>query len=197
MRFVPHVHPLRNNRPGKFLSISVVALACVAIAAIFVFFAESSGQAHVDSVEGRIVKGEEAMREASLNTGSISTASASGFRMCNKTASNVGIAVGYKDKDGWATEGWWNLPPQSCETLLAGALVSRYYYVYALDYDKGGEWKGETSMCTKPKSFTIRDVTDCQKRGYEATKFFEVDTGNLSSWTVQLTETGPEGASAQ
>ena len=28
------------------------------------------------------------------------------FRVCNNTASRVAIAVGYKDKDGWATEGW-------------------------------------------------------------------------------------------
>jgi len=29
-----------------------------------------------------------------------------------------------------------------CETLLGGNLVARYYYIYALDYDRGGEWSG-------------------------------------------------------
>ena len=30
------------------------------------------------------------------------------LKLCNKTESRVGVALGYKDKDGWASEGWWN-----------------------------------------------------------------------------------------
>src|SRR5262249_16672771 len=64
---------------------------------------------------------------------------AADFRLCNNTPSRVGIAVGYKDGDGWTTEGWWNLSSRSCETLLRGTLVARFYYIYAIDYDRGGE----------------------------------------------------------
>ena len=110
------------------------------------------------------------------------------FRLCNNTASRVGVAIGYKDKDGWTTEGWWNLPAQGCETLLRGALVARYYYVYAVDYDRGGEWSGQAYMCTRDKEFTVRGTEDCLARGYDRSGFFEVDTGEQQSWTVQLTE---------
>ena len=34
---------------------------------------------------------------------------AADFRLCNNTGSRVGIALGYKDAQGWTTEGWWNL----------------------------------------------------------------------------------------
>jgi uncharacterized membrane protein len=68
---------------------------------------------------------------------------AADFRLCNNTSSRVGIAVGYKDSDGWTTEGWWNLQARTCETVLKGNLVARYYYVYASDYDRGGEWMGQ------------------------------------------------------
>src|SRR5689334_14405303 len=47
------------------------------------------------------------------------------FRLCNNTTSRVGIALGYKENEGWTTEGWWNLSPRSCETLMRGALVAR------------------------------------------------------------------------
>src|SRR5690242_15244239 len=57
------------------------------------------------------------------------------FRLCNNTSGKVGITLGYKDGEGWVTEGWWNLGPRSCETLLRGNLVARFYYVYAIDYD--------------------------------------------------------------
>ena len=68
---------------------------------------------------------------------------AADFRLCNNTSSRVGIAIGYKDNEGWTTEGWWNLPARTCETVLKGNLVARYYYVYAIDYDRGGEWMGQ------------------------------------------------------
>src|SRR5258705_11112896 len=53
------------------------------------------------------------------------------FRLCNNTTSRVGIAIGYKENDGWATEDWWNLSEGSCETPLKAPLVSRFYYTYA------------------------------------------------------------------
>lgn len=115
------------------------------------------------------------------------------LRLCNKTESQVGVAIGYREKADWITEGWWNLPANSCETLVPGPLVSRYYYIYAVDYDQFGEWGGRAYMCTREKEFTIHGIEDCVARGYERTGFFEIDTGEQSSWTVQLTEPVQEG----
>ena len=42
------------------------------------------------------------------------------LKLCNTTASRVGVSIGYKDAEGWATEGWWNISSRSCETLLKG-----------------------------------------------------------------------------
>jgi uncharacterized membrane protein len=113
------------------------------------------------------------------------------LKLCNNTDSRVGVALGYKDKDGWATEGWWTIPPQSeapknCMPLLKGDLIARYYYVFAVDYDKGGSWGGKSMMCTRDKVFTIRGIEDCEGRGYTRTGFFEVDTGEQGDWTVSL-----------
>jgi uncharacterized membrane protein len=112
------------------------------------------------------------------------------FRLCNRTQSRVGVAVGYKDNDVWTTEGWWNVAANSCETLMRGPLVARFYYIYALDYDQGGEWAGQALMCTREKEFTIKGIGDCLARGFDRTGFFEVDTGEQKNWTVQLTEQG-------
>lgn len=114
------------------------------------------------------------------------------FRLCNNTGGRVGVAIGYKDNEGWVTEGWWNLSARSCETLLRGTLVARYYYIYAIDYDRGGEWSGQAYMCSRDKEFTIRGTQDCLARGYDRTGFFEVDTGEQRAWTVQLTETSEQ-----
>jgi uncharacterized membrane protein len=120
------------------------------------------------------------------------TPAAADFRLCNNTGSRVGVAIGYKDSDQWTTEGWWNLSARTCETILRGPLVARYYYIYAVDYDRGGEWAGRAFMCTRDKEFTIRGTEDCLARGYDRTGFFEVDTGEQPSWTVQLTESADQ-----
>lgn len=108
--------------------------------------------------------------------------------MCNQTASKVGIALGYRDPQGWVTEGWWDVAPRACETLLKGALAARFYYVFAVDYTRGGEWNGRSLMCTKDREFTIRGVEDCLARGLDRNGFYEVDTGEQKSWTIQLTD---------
>jgi uncharacterized membrane protein len=119
------------------------------------------------------------------------------FRVCNQTSSRVGVAMGHKEGDSWITEGWWNIPANACETLVRGTLGSRFYYLYAIDYDQGGEWSGKAFMCTRDREFTIKGTGDCLARGYNRTGFFEVDTVEQKNWTVQLTEQGQKPAKPQ
>jgi uncharacterized membrane protein len=108
------------------------------------------------------------------------------LKLCNNTASRVGVAIGYKDKEGWATEGWWTFEPNKCQPLLKGDLIAKYYYVYAVDYDKGGSWGGKAMMCIRDKIFTIRGFDKCKEREFTQVGFFEVDTGEQNDWTISL-----------
>ncbi len=118
------------------------------------------------------------------------------LQLCNRTASKVQAAVGYKDKDGWVSEGWWSANPQACMKLVQGSLQARYYYIYAIDRQKGGNWGGKALFCMKEKIFTIRGINDCQGRGFEQQGFFEVDTGEKSDWTVNLSDDKAPAANA-
>ena len=110
------------------------------------------------------------------------------FRLCNQTANRVSIALAYTDGQQWVSEGWWNLKPSDCDSLVSGPLAAQFYYVYAMD-ERGGEWKGKAFMCTSDREFKIQGRQDCFVRGFDRTGFFEVDTGkDAKSWTVQLTE---------
>jgi uncharacterized membrane protein len=120
------------------------------------------------------------------------------LKLCNTTPNRVGVAIGYRDADGVLTsEGWWTLPGQTCETLYKGPLPSRFWYVYAVDYDGGGEWAGPAYMCTIDKVFTIKTSGDCAKQGYRRTGFFEVDVKQATDWTVRLTDPGEGGAATK
>src|SRR5438105_14370022 len=89
---------------------------------------------------------------------------AADFRLCNNTSSRVGIALGHKDAEGWTTEGWWNVSSRSCETLLKGTLVARYYYIYALNYARGGERSGRAFTCSRHKQCTNKGHRHCLAR---------------------------------
>lgn len=165
---------------GSFLGVALVA------ATAFMILRQTNGTA-----EARLIANGTAPAGVS---GALTVDSAGGgLRLCNKTASRVGVAIGYKLSEVWTTEGWWNVATNTCETLVAGQLVSRFYYIYAIDYDQGGVWGGKAVMCTRDKMFTIKGIEDCVARGFERTGFFEVDTGEQRSWTVQLTEPGDTG----
>lgn len=118
------------------------------------------------------------------------------LKLCNSTSSRIGVAIGYKDKEGWVSEGWWNVDSQSCALLIQDKLRARFYYVYAFDYDKGGEWGGTINMCTNDVEFTIKGIDNCDGRGFKKSGFFEVDTQEQTDWTVKLTDQS-EPAQAQ
>lgn len=171
-------------RHGKTVVIGGVFLLAVAAAVAFLLLRDDG------VAETRLLV--DSAVPAGVSSG-LSVDTVGGLRLCNKTTSRIGIAIGYKERRRWTTEGWWNVDADSCETLMAGPLVSRYYYVYAIDYDQGGIWGGKAAMCTRDKMFTIHGIEDCVARGFERSGFFEVDTGEQRSWTVQLTEPGTTG----
>ena len=117
------------------------------------------------------------------------------FRVCNATQTLVGVAIGYRASTGWITEGWWHVDASTCKTLIEGPLASRYYYLYAEDAERGGRWEGPISMCVAEREFKIAGVNDCFARGFQRAGFEEYDTGEQTSWMVQLTD-GPAGADA-
>jgi uncharacterized membrane protein len=114
------------------------------------------------------------------------------FRLCNDTKSLVGVALGYREDGNWVTEGWWQVPGETCASLIEGDLNSRFYYLYAEDADKGGQWRGDIFMCTADREFRVTGVEDCFARGYNRTGFFEIDTSTKESWMVRLTDQGNE-----
>ncbi len=110
------------------------------------------------------------------------------FRVCNGTQSLVGGAIGYRTSEGWVAEGWWQIPANSCATLIEGQLESRYYYLYAEDAGGGGRWAGDVNMCVADNEFRIDGVQDCFARGFQRAGFKEYDTGRQGSWMVQLSD---------
>ena len=110
------------------------------------------------------------------------------FSVCNKTTHPAAVALGFVNEKGWNSAGWWNIAPGNCAQLVSQPLNARFYYLYAVHQDIGGAWDGEHSFCVKPGQFTIQGRINCAGKGYEARRFFEVDTGNSPNWTENLVD---------
>ncbi len=128
------------------------------------------------------------------------------LKLCNTTSSRIGVVIGYKGAQGWTSEGWWNIPSDVCWTLIKGDLAARYYYVHAVDYDHPGVWdrneqvparNSEFFMCTEDKAFEIRGSSRCETRGFNRTRFFEIDTKDETSWTITLQDKVEQRAKKQ
>ncbi len=99
-----------------------------------------------------------------------------GLAVCNDTSALHSVAIGYRSDEGWISQGWWNIEPDQCATVLAGDLVNRYYYLMA----KADGWvfdhKG-VGFCILADVFDITGDQDCGVRGYSEGQFLELDTG--------------------
>ncbi len=105
------------------------------------------------------------------------------FTLCNRFEQTVYAAYAYDNGDDWVSEGWYEMRPQQCTTLVYGNLnlQNRYYYIYAESADGWNSWGGDHCFCThEPNAFTIVGDDQCN------TGFFEVDTQDYSDWTQNL-----------
>ena len=148
-----------------------------------------AGDRHMDMAARRLLRA--LALPAALSAfaaGVTATPASADFRVCNATQNLVGVAIGYRAAAGWITEGWWHVEGSTCKTLIEGPLQSRYYYLYAEDAARGGRWEGSIQMCVAEREFKISGVRDCFARGFQRAGFEEYDTGEQSSWMVQLTD---------
>ena len=108
-----------------------------------------------------------------------------GLDGCNKTNENIYVAIAHNTDQGWFSLGWWTIQPNSCMTMLGGALQYRYYYAYA-ESDSGRSWGGNHNFCISNEKFDIVGGDNCESRGYETAGFHEHDVGGNTEFTVLI-----------
>jgi len=113
------------------------------------------------------------------------------LEFCNTTDETVSVAIGYSEGGTWMSEGWWMMAPGACKQPIVGDLPNRYYYWRATSPSYTWE-NGAVMFCTTSQEFTIIGDEDCAGRGYDRSRFNEIDTGEARSYTVTLSAGGPE-----
>ena len=79
----------------------------------------------------------------------VSTAASADYRLCNEARFPLFSAFAYEDKvKGWASVGWFEIKPRSCENVITGSLKGRVFYVVVEGADAEGVkllWPREAS----------------------------------------------------
>jgi uncharacterized membrane protein len=130
------------------------------------------------------------------------------FTVCNKTPSEVGVAVGYIAPEGfYVTSGYYRLAAHHCSDgpLVLSSWTSdpHNYFYWAKEYGSDYSWTGDIALCTDPKSFTIMGAQSseawCRDQGYNYKYFGRAysPSGNhtLNLWEDNdrpIIDTGPE-----
>ncbi len=117
-----------------------------------------------------------------------SSASYAELRVCNKTSGRIGVAIGVQQGPIRITQGWFNIKANTCEAPVKEDLKDGPYFLYATDYDRGGEWNGSELMCVSDREFYIENSNDCYARGFDKASFRLVSTKGLKNWTLDLNE---------
>ncbi|MEM1387950.1 MAG: DUF1036 domain-containing protein [Pseudomonadota bacterium] len=118
------------------------------------------------------------------------TVSHAALEICNDTENLQSVAIGFKGDTDWMSQGWWNIEPGDCATVVGGDLTRRYYYYFA---DSGVEpFEGqEFFFCVENEIFDIVGDIDCEGRGYETVSMREIDTGETArDFTLTLVDGG-------
>ena len=118
------------------------------------------------------------------------------FRICNRTSARIGLAIGVKEGPIFITQGWYNMKPNACDNPIKDDLKAGPYYIYGVDYDRGGEWSGPQLLCIGDHEFYVEGSADCYARGYERAGFRRIETKGQRNWTLDITdETSTTGLS--
>jgi uncharacterized membrane protein len=124
-------------------------------------------------------------------TGLSSEAFAQSWRVCNKTADPVRVAVGYAVPGGLLkSEGWFNLGSCSgCATVVVPSdtvdLSTGYLYAEK-SRDGTAIVTGDQNLCVTRQAFKIRRSGNCEGRNFQTRQFRQMSINLNKNFTTNI-----------
>ncbi|MCY4031870.1 MAG: DUF1036 domain-containing protein [Hyphomicrobiales bacterium] len=114
------------------------------------------------------------------------------YQACNETSYILEMAVASLSELGAISQGWFEITPGSCRTVLRSDLHSELeLFAFARSADiygaQGITYHGDTPFCISDEDFLIEGVGLCQMRDYQHARFAGINFEG-EKWTTYFSE---------
>lgn len=102
------------------------------------------------------------------------------LKICNPHDSERSVAIGHRDGPDWVSEGWWNIDPGDCATVLGGDLKRRYYHYFENQPGFTGD-PASRELCVELSKFSVTGQDNCQAGVQKTVRFKRIDVGGKAT----------------
>jgi uncharacterized membrane protein len=116
------------------------------------------------------------------------------WRVCNRTAEEVQVAIAYDQGGGsFVSEGWWSIPAcGGCKVVHGAAFPVTGVFLHA--EGTGLSWGRDNLFCVNPQSrFRVVGGGNCEHRGLKTESFMTVNVPGNGMHTTNLTGRASSG----
>lgn len=119
------------------------------------------------------------------------------LRICNRTTELISVAYGSQtvsiNSTSLRSQGWWNIQPNDCATVLSGsaatddAFDSAFRLFYHAHSASGGlVWAGNNQFCVQHNVFDLTTNGTLCPSGFYREGFRQINSGNNANYTLNL-----------
>lgn len=125
-----------------------------------------------------------------LETEAMKASSPAGYSICNDTAGEAWVALGFRAGGQSLAAGWWKVPAGACAHALTEPLNQDKVYIHAEGHNKPQLVGGRDTFCVTNITFQITGSADCKKRGLSEAGFTATNTKGRAGYTVHIGNNG-------
>lgn len=125
-----------------------------------------------------------------LETEALKASSPAGYSICNDTAGETWVALGFRADGQSLAAGWWKIPAGACAHALTEPLKQNRVYIHAEGHNKPQLVGGRDKFCITNITFQITGDADCKKRGLNEAGFAATNTKGRTGYTAHIGNNG-------
>lgn len=117
-----------------------------------------------------------------------------GLEFCNRSSYLLDAASAHEVEQGVLVQGWFEINPGDCATVIGEDLSGGEYYAFARTRGAHGASRrltsGDRMLCIDVADFSFVSANGCTGRGLQKVEFARIDTEGNSDWKAVFSESG-------
>lgn len=116
------------------------------------------------------------------------------LEFCNRSSYLLDAASAHQVDEGYLVQGWFQLNPGDCKTIITDKLGEQEIYAFARTRSAHGASRrltsGDRMLCIDTADFNFVSADGCTGRGLQKVEFARIETDGRADWTATFAESG-------